>query len=173
MPANTESRRPDDQSDTELFRAHHATVERIVRARVPRASNEAIEDAAQYAWAELVRRPPADRAHVIDWLVKVALNNLLRSLRREGRHELLTDRPCAFHDPRDVADPLAIIDARLAVASGWDRLTSDQRFALTLWARGFSYEEVAELGHRSYWWAHWHIRGGLRALRRFVGDIPR
>jgi DNA-directed RNA polymerase specialized sigma24 family protein len=46
-----------------------------------------------------------------------------------------------------------------------DRLTDNQRAALTLWAQGYRYKEIAQKLGKTYTWTNRHITEGLRALR--------
>jgi RNA polymerase sigma factor (sigma-70 family) len=148
----------------ELYRRHRDALRRIVKARLPTARQEVIEDACQQAWLTLLETPPPRRDNLIAWLVTIAHRQVIQSFRREGLIELLTDDPLRFvaTDFGDLADASA---ARIVFETAWWTLTSNQRAALRLWAHGYTYREIGQLLDRTDSWTRRHIYEGLLALR--------
>jgi DNA-directed RNA polymerase specialized sigma24 family protein len=52
------------------------------------------------------------------------------------------------------------------------RLTDNQRAALTLWAHGYRYKEIAQRLGKTYTWTNRHITEGLAAQRRTMRNRP-
>jgi RNA polymerase sigma factor (sigma-70 family) len=69
----------------ELYRALSARLEQIVRLDV-RAPDPVIEDACQFAWSRLVHHAGRVRREaVLAWLVKTAVREAFKLIRRDGR----------------------------------------------------------------------------------------
>jgi DNA-directed RNA polymerase specialized sigma24 family protein len=54
----------------------------------------------------------------------------------------------------------------------YSRSRRGQRQALTLWAQGYRYKEIAERLGKTYTWTNRHITEGLRSLRQAMAREP-
>jgi RNA polymerase sigma factor (sigma-70 family) len=135
-----------------LYRAEAASVRNFVHAHVV-ASPAMVEDACQVAWCRLVihrarLQPETARA----WLVRVAVNEVLRAMRRErrewsleaiaegdGRSEI-DGHMSAIERPPDPADDVVERRVRLEAIRA---LPMRQRRLLWLQGLGLSYREMA------------------------------
>src|SRR5271167_2061551 len=69
----------------ELYRTLSPRLERLVRSDV-RAPDAVIEDACQFAWSRLVvHRDRVAHEAVLSWLVKTAVHEAFKLIRRSGR----------------------------------------------------------------------------------------
>jgi RNA polymerase sigma factor (sigma-70 family) len=113
-------------------------LEQIVRLDVS-APDVVIEDACQVAWSRLLHH--RDRVHretVMSWLVRTAVHEAFRLLRR-GRRELSLE---AAADETTLATPAQLVDYRERIAEV-DRLPERQQRAVWLHAFGLNYAEIA------------------------------
>jgi RNA polymerase sigma-70 factor (ECF subfamily) len=129
----------------ELYRALAPRLEQIVRLDV-RAPDPVIEDACQFAWSRLVHH--SHRVHrdgALTWLVRTAVHEAFKLIRREGR-ELSLD--AAAEDagelpfPAHTPGPEELAETRERL-EGIGRLPERQRRFLWLHALGLSYAEIA------------------------------
>ncbi|MBV9606444.1 MAG: sigma-70 family RNA polymerase sigma factor [Solirubrobacterales bacterium] len=119
-------------------------LEQLVRQEV-RAPEAVIEDACQFAWGRLLHHHHrVQRETVMNWLVRTAVHEALKLLRRAGR-ELSLDAD----DERATAPALswgptpAELIERGEQLAGLKRLPVRQQRALWLQALGFDYAEIA------------------------------
>ncbi len=128
----------------ELYGLLSGRLEQIVRLDV-RAPDAVIEDACQFAWSRLLHH--RDRVHretVLSWLVRTAVHEALKLLRRH-RREISLDAAAEETDPEMPglgATPVELIECRERLAE-LGRLTERQQRALWLHALGLSYAEIA------------------------------
>jgi DNA-directed RNA polymerase specialized sigma24 family protein len=127
---------------------------------LPRAS---VEDAAQHAWEQLLRKPPEHFAgrDPLPWLLVVA-RNALRVERRRRQTELLGE-PVA---------PALDLDQALDVRAAFAALSRHQQTALTCRGLGLRYREASRATGRTYTWVNRHISEGRKALRLVLGSAP-
>jgi RNA polymerase sigma factor (sigma-70 family) len=133
---NTECNRVGDVG--ELYGLLAPRLERIVRLDV-RAPDVVIEDACQFAWNRLLHH--RDRVHqdtVLNWLVRVAVHEAFKLLRR-ARRELSLE---AASEEAGPATPAQLIECRERLAE-LERLPERQQRAVWLHALGLSYAEIA------------------------------
>jgi RNA polymerase sigma factor (sigma-70 family) len=152
----------------DLYRRHHERLVSALRRHLQLDEQEA-DEAAQRAWLLLLEKQPG-RKNAFGWLYTTAKHEAFasrRRLRREQPVERLDDRAGEEDDLAGQVDR-AELGRRLAfVFAGW--LTRNQRAALSLWAQGYSYREIAADLGKSYTWTDRHIREGLRVLRAAFG----
>ncbi|MBV9805096.1 MAG: sigma-70 family RNA polymerase sigma factor [Solirubrobacterales bacterium] len=128
----------------ELYGLLARRLEEAVRIDV-RASNALIEDACQIAWIRLLRdRDQVHRETVMTWLVRTAVHEAFKLLRRD-RRELSLEAAAEEAMPiarSPEATPLELCERgeRLAALG---RLPERQQRALWLHAFGLSYTEIA------------------------------
>lgn len=145
-----------DGDITELYRSLSGRVEQIVRRDV-NAPDPVIEDACQFAWSRFVHhRHRVRRETVLPWLVRTAVREALKLIRRENRElsldaALNTTSGSALDDGRPLCvrtpapDELLEYRERLAEIR---RLPERQQRLLWLHAAGLSYVEMAR--HEGY-----------------------
>jgi RNA polymerase sigma factor (sigma-70 family) len=122
----------------ELYCLMARRLEQIVRLDV-RAPDVVIEDACQVAWSRLLHhRDHVHRETVMSWLVRTAVREAFRLLRRD-RRELPLE--VAAEEPMP-ATPSKITECRERLAE-LDRLPERQQRAIWLHALGLSYTEIA------------------------------
>ncbi|HJS92884.1 MAG TPA: sigma-70 family RNA polymerase sigma factor [Solirubrobacteraceae bacterium] len=124
----------------ELYGLLARRLEQIVRLDV-RAPDVVIEDACQVAWSRLLHH--RDRVHretVMSWLVRTAVREALRLLRR-ARRELSFEAETEEVLPSD-ATLAELIECRERLAE-LGRLPERQQRAVWLHALGCSYAEIA------------------------------
>jgi RNA polymerase sigma factor (sigma-70 family) len=129
----------------ELYRALSKRLERIVRVDV-RAPDPVIEDACQFAWSRLLHHQSRVRYETaLGWLVKTAVHEAFKLVRRAGRDvsleaavELGTDLGSA--PPARGPDTICEQRERLA---GLSSVSLRQQRLLWLYGLGLSYEEIA------------------------------
>jgi RNA polymerase sigma factor (sigma-70 family) len=129
----------------ELYSGLSRRLEQIVRRDV-RAPEAVIEDACQFAWSRLLhRRHDVRRETVLAWLVKVAIHEAFKLIRRDDR-ELSLDATLDGHAERLLASPAPgpdeIVEQREQLAT-ISSLPDRQQRILWLRALGLSYEEMA------------------------------
>ena len=134
-----------------LYRDEAARVRRLVRRHV-NAPVPVIEDACQIAWCRLlIHRSRLRRQTAAAWLVRVAINEALRSMQRQRREQsldALVEREAPGETPRamqraatpSLVEELAEQRARLASVEG---LPDRQRKLMWLQGLGLSYREMA------------------------------
>jgi RNA polymerase sigma factor (sigma-70 family) len=133
-----------------LYRALARRVEAAVRADV-RADDEVIEEACQFAWMRLVHhRDRVSRDTALSWLVKTAVHEAYKLVRRQGRtvsleaaaeerdDGLRAQVPCAAGTTPDVLAERRDQLARIGV------LPERQQRLVWLQALGYRYNEIAE-----------------------------
>jgi RNA polymerase sigma factor (sigma-70 family) len=113
---------------------------------------DAARDAVQHAFLRLCEQPPeAVEGHVAPWLFAVCRNkavDCLRLRRRAGGHRLGAGDLELPHCPSRETDPATAVERRdlhQRLSQLVDRLPRGQREAITLWAEGFPYGEIAEI----------------------------
>lgn len=122
----------------ELYSLLARRLEQLVRRDV-RAPDVVIEDACQVAWSRLLHH--RDRVHnetVMSWLVRTAVHEALRLLRRD-RRELPLE---AATGQASSGTPAQIIECRERLAE-LTRLPERQQRAVWLHALGLNYAEIA------------------------------
>ena len=125
----------------ELYGLLARRLEQIVRLDV-RAPDVVIEDACQFAWSRLLHHH--DRVHretVMSWLVRTAVHEALKLLRR-GRRELSLETTAEEEMPWTPATPVQITECRERLAE-LGRLPERQQRAVWLHALGLNYAEIA------------------------------
>lgn len=124
----------------ELYGLLARRLEQIVRVDV-RAPDVVIEDACQVAWSRLLHH--RDRVHretVMSWLVRTAVHEAFKLLRREGRELSLEGAEDAVL--RLEATPSELIECRERLAE-LGRLPERQQRAVWMHALGLNYAEIA------------------------------
>jgi RNA polymerase sigma factor (sigma-70 family) len=128
-----------------LYRELASRLEQIVRRDV-RAPDAVIEDACQFAWSRLVHH--AHRVHrdcALAWLVKTAVHEAFKLIRRSGR-ELSLDAGTVGEPWRaplaSVPEPYELLEQRLRLDT-LNILPERQRQMLWLHAIGLSYAEIS------------------------------
>jgi len=161
---------PPHGDEHELFQLHNRKLVNLIRNRF-RLSEDDARDVAQFAWLKFVEKQPA-RTNVFGWLYTTAKHEVYARARR-GRRERAADHlPERNHDP-DLPARLDRADVgRLLRTVMRTRLTANQRAALTLWAQGYRYKEIAQRLGKTYTWTNRHITEGLAALRRVMRSRP-
>jgi RNA polymerase sigma factor (sigma-70 family) len=111
-----------------------------------RAPEAVIEDACQFAWSRLLHRcHDVGRETVLAWLVKVAIHEAFKLIRRDDR-ELSLDATLDGHAERLLASPAPgpheIVEQRERLAT-ITSLPDRQQRILWLRALGLSYDEMA------------------------------
>ncbi len=161
---------PPHGDEHELFQLHNRKLVNLIRNRF-RLSEDDARDVAQFAWLKFVEKQPA-RTNVFGWLYTTAKHEVFARARRGKRERAMDQLPERDHD----ADLAARLDraevGRLLCTVMRTRLTDNQRAALTLWAQGYRYKEIAQLLGKTYTWTNRHITEGLAALRRAIGGRP-
>ena len=154
-----------------LYREHNRRLVGVLCQRFRLDRNDAV-DVAQFAWLKFLERQPA-RSNVFGWLYTTAKHEVYRRSRRARREEIVEHCPEAAYEP-DLAEELDRSEVtRLLRTAMRDVLTDNQRAALTLWAQGYRYKEIAERLGKTYTWANRHISKGLYALRRALRQPAR
>jgi RNA polymerase sigma factor (sigma-70 family) len=124
----------------ELYGLLARRLEQIVRLDV-RAPDAVIEDACQFAWSRLLHhRHRVHRETVMSWLVRTAVHEAFKLLRRD-RRELSLE---AAAEAAMLASPVQLIEYRERLAE-LGRLPERQQRAVWLHALGLNYAEIA--GH--------------------------
>jgi RNA polymerase sigma factor (sigma-70 family) len=139
---NTEmSAVPDGVGDVgELYGLLARRLEQIVRLDV-RAPDVVIEDACQVAWSRLLdHRHRVHRETVMSWLIRTAVHEALRLLRRY-RRELSLETEAEEALPSDTT-LTELIECRERLAE-LGRLPERQQRAVWLHALGLNYAEIA------------------------------
>ena len=161
---------PPHGDERELFQLHNRKLVNVIRRRF-RLSEEEARDVAQFAWLKFLEKQPA-RANVFGWLYTTAKHEVYARSRRSKRERAAEQLPDRSDDP----DLPARLDraevGRLLRTVMRTRLTDNQRAALTLWAQGYRYKEIARLLGKTYTWTNRHITEGLAALRRAMRSRP-
>ncbi len=125
----------------ELYGLFARRLEQLVRLDV-RAPDAVIEDACQVAWSRLLHhRHHVQRETVMSWLVRTAVHEALRLLRRDRREvplEAATEEALL----RTQAAPVHVIECRERLAE-LARLPERQQRAVWLHAIGLNYAEIA------------------------------
>lgn len=125
----------------ELYGLLARRLEQIVRLDV-RAPDVVIEDACQVAWSRLLRH--RDRVHretVMSWLIRTAVHEALRLLRRY-RRELSLEAADEDAILWSQATPAQLVEYRERLAE-LGRLPERQQRAVWLHALGLNYAEIA------------------------------
>ena len=128
----------------ELYAAQAIRVRRLVRLNV-QAPDALVEDACQVAWMRLVdHRARVRRDAATRWLVRVAVNEALKLVRRSARDlsldELSDERGEGPLRAPSLIDELAEQRSRLEAIR---ELPGRQQHLVWLAGLGFSYEEMA------------------------------
>ena len=109
---------------------------------------EAARDAVQHAFLRLCDQPLDEvEGHVAQWLFTVCRNkavDYLRSRQRAGSSGDLELPHCSSKEP-DPAEVAEQHDLHERLRRLVDELPRGQREAITLWAEGFTYREIAEM----------------------------
>jgi RNA polymerase sigma factor (sigma-70 family) len=130
----------------ELYEHRAGQVRRLVRHEV-RAPEPVIEDACQVAWIRLVgHRERVHRDTAVAWLVRTAMREALRLIRRANRElplEVLVDQRCAPGNAAIEPSPEEILEPvwRLQLLRS---LPERQRQLVWLQGLGLSYAEMAD-----------------------------
>jgi len=125
----------------ELYGLLARRLEQIVRLDV-RAPDVVIEDACQLAWSRLLHhRHRVHRETVMSWLVRTAVREAFRLLRRD-RRELSLEEATEEAMQWTQSTPAQIIEGRERLAE-LGRLPERQQRAVWLHALGLNYVEIA------------------------------
>ncbi len=125
----------------ELYGLLGRRLEQLVRLDV-RAPDEVIEDACQFAWSRLLHhRHRVHRETVLTWLVRTAVHEAFKLLRRDMR-ELSLESADEDAIPVPAPTPVELVERRERLAD-LGRLPERQQRALWLHALGLSYAEIA------------------------------
>ena len=125
----------------ELYGLLARRLEQIVRLDV-RAPDVVIEDACQVAWSRLLHhRHRVHRETVMSWLIRTAVHEALRLLRRY-RRELSLEAADEDAMLWSQATPVQLIECREQLAE-LGRLPERQQRAVWLHALGLNYAEIA------------------------------
>lgn len=129
----------------ELYTALAQPLERIVRRGV-QAPDQVIEEACQFAWERLVvHRSRVRRDGALAWLVKTAVREALKLVRR-SRRDLSLEAEIEIGGADERSDlrpgPDEVYDRRERL-SRLGALSARQQRLLWLYALGLSYEEIA------------------------------
>jgi RNA polymerase sigma factor (sigma-70 family) len=128
----------------ELYVRLARRLEQIVRLDV-RASNALIEDACQIAWIRLLaQRQQVQRETVMSWLIRTAVHEAFKLLRRDRRElslEVVAETAMAAARSPE-ATPLELVARRERLAE-LGRLPERQQRAVWLHAFGLDYAEIA------------------------------
>jgi RNA polymerase sigma factor (sigma-70 family) len=125
----------------ELYGVLARRLEQIVRLDV-RAPDAVIEDACQFAWIRLLHH--SDRVHretVMSWLVRTAVREAFKLLRRD-RRELSLEAATEAAVLCTPATPSELIECRERLAD-LARLPERQQRAVWLHGLGLNYTEIA------------------------------
>jgi RNA polymerase sigma factor (sigma-70 family) len=127
----------------ELYRALSEPLERVIRSDV-HASASVIEDACQFAWARLVHhRDSVRRETAFGWLVKTALHEAFKLIRRAGREVSLEKEIEAGHDRPDHRPGPPDLCERRERLGMLSSLSARQQRLLWLYGVGLTYAEIA------------------------------
>lgn len=158
-----------------FYRAHRAALERIVAHRVSGTDRFLIEDACQFAWTVLLRRPDIRLDDDgLAWLATVATREGWQAARRRDlpcgtytatAREEATDAPAPCLRPPVEEQVIDREDHRTRVAA-LERLKPAERQALVLKAAGYSYRDIGEITAASYTAVNRRLSEGRAALRR-------
>jgi RNA polymerase sigma factor (sigma-70 family) len=145
MP-NTESNAAAGIADVgELYFLLAPRLEQLVRLDV-RAPDAVIEDACQFAWSRLLHhRHRVHRETVMGWLVRTAVHEAIKLLRRDRREvplEAATEAATEAAMLRTQATSAQVIECRERLAE-LRRLPERQQRAVWLHALGLNYAEIA------------------------------
>jgi RNA polymerase sigma factor (sigma-70 family) len=137
---------PDPLGDIgELYRRLSKPLERIVRVDV-HAPDAVVEDACQFAWSRLVHHQQrVHRETAMGWLVKTAVHEALKLVRRAGRElslDAAVERGVDFRGPLGAGAPSELVEQHDRLAS-IRSLPPRQQRVLWLYGLGLSYEEIA------------------------------
>ncbi len=129
----------------ELYRLLSKPLERIVRLDV-HAPDAVVEEACQVAWSRLVRHQQrVHRETALGWLVKTAVREALKLVRRGGRElslDAVVEQGVDFPSPLGVRGPCELVEQRDRLAAIGSLPRRQQRL-LWLYGLGLSYEEIA------------------------------
>ena len=166
MPPENPTPHGDEEA---LFHHHNARLVRSLQGRL-RIDRDTAEEAVQFAWLALFRHQP-DRERIGGWLYTVAKHEAYAILRRRDREQLVevSEEPYdpALAEQIDRRELVELLDTAIA-----QDLTDNQRAALTLWAQGYPYKEIAERLGKTYTWTNRHVNEGLRRLRQRFDREP-
>lgn len=161
---------PAHGDERERFQLHNRKLVNLICRRF-RLSEEEARDVAQFAWLKFLEKQP-DRTNVFGWLYTTAKHEVYGRSRRSKRERAAEQVPERSHDP-DLPTRLDRAEVGCLLRTVMrTRLTENQRAALTLWAQGYRYKEVAERLGKTLTWANRHITEGIAALRRAMREDP-
>jgi RNA polymerase sigma-70 factor (ECF subfamily) len=149
----------------ELFRAHHAAVFRLARARLPHAlAEDAAAETFTRAWVALPRYKRTG-APFASWLYGIARNVVADVVRRSYRTEAREDLD------GDAVDPWGGRDDRLALAEAIAALPKEQRQVIELkYLMGLTNDEVGTALGKKPGAINAQQWRALRALERLLGS---
>lgn len=172
---------PDRMAAVEAFyRVERATLEKNVARRVSGANRALIEDACQFAWTVLLRRPDIKLdERGLAWLACVATREAWKTTRA-------TDIPASVravdNDRRFVTEPshsecpvherIADRERHKQRVTAFTRLKPAERQALALLALGYSYREIGEITGATYTAVNRRLTEGRTALRQREAARP-
>lgn len=149
-----------------LHAEHSDRLVRMIARRFPGLGDEA-QDAAAFAWMQLVGHAEVDLDDPVGWLYVVAGRQALVLLGKAapvsdtGEIDPIADRG---------AGPEREVEARAELERVLRSLSPAQRLVLGLLARGHSYEEVAAGLGRTRTWVNRHAAEGRAAARKASGQ---
>jgi DNA-directed RNA polymerase specialized sigma24 family protein len=161
-----------------FYRAHHTRLEQKVAKRVSGPGRAVIEDACQFAWTVLLRRPDINLdSRGLAWMTLIAAREAWRATAATaeppvGRY--------AFSGARDVLSehggpPGPTLEDRIIDRERHHQRCGDlaalkpaERQALGLHAVGYTYMEIAELTGASFTAVNRRLTEGRARLRRLA-----
>ncbi len=155
-----------------------------VAARVSGLSPDLIEEACQYAWTALLRRPDVRLTHHgvgLGWLVLVATQEAWRAASPKdvptGAYALAGDRgviaePGAHPSPA-LDDQIVGRELHQQRVGYLAQLKPAERQALGLHAVGYTYREIGHLTDATYTAVNRRLTEGRAALRQLADPKPR
>jgi RNA polymerase sigma factor (sigma-70 family) len=155
-----------------FYSRHSTRLQQHVRrhAHVP---EQTLEDACQYAWTVLVRRPDIRLdAAGFNWLATVAIHEAWdRNIQRETPIGAFLGATCRPHCEPPARDDRSAEDRALDRIEHRDRMNTlatlkpREREAVILQGLGYSYNEIARLTDSTYTSVNRRIAEGRAALR--------
>ena len=125
-------------------------------------------DVVQHTFVRLCEQPVESlNGQLAPWLYTVCRNRAMDLLRRRGRTESLdqSDEPSLVGDESDPADTVERDELHARLRDRVAQLPTSQSEAVTLWADGFSYPEIARIMEASEGSIRVLVHRGLTRLR--------
>ncbi|MBB5014304.1 sigma-70 family RNA polymerase sigma factor [Rehaibacterium terrae] len=172
-----------ERDQAALGELYDRTVDRVYGTAIrvlgrPEDAEEVVCEVYQQVWEGAGHYDPG-RGGVLAWLLRIAWSRAVDRLRRERAHRsrlvahpqdaLDTYTLCEENDP--ASRLMAVLDSRSAVAHALETLSVEQRRMLALaFFEDLSHPEIAARTGVALGTVKSHIRRGLQALRRALGE---